>query len=183
MNDRASFYYPQVCIRCGAWMRKHGPQDPTACDECGHDNSIYLEFYQECSAIEGLLQDDARAYGRLRSAYVSPLAHGWLPDILAVISAFFLGILTNASYDAIKGWILGRRSEYGTKYGSHWEFDRAVEAVLEFMIDNMGKIKQFKFTDNEVSVRFEREAGNLRNRIEAGLSVDDASADAPRDDA
>lgn len=185
MIDRNESYYPQVCVRCGSWMHWSAGKNPTDCAECGHANSMYSEFYRGCMAVERMLNADARAVDRIRPLLLerTTIAHGASPEILALISAYVLGMLTNASYDAIKAWIVSRRNEYGAKCGGMFAFEPVVEATLEFMIDHMDEIKRIKFIDDEVMVQFKRDAKKLRSRIEDDQSLDRESCDALGDDA
>ena len=148
----------------------------SVCANCGHDNSPYVDFYRHCSTIENMILESSRAIISIRSAKMSPEAHGWLPDILALISASLLGLLAHPSHEIVKGWILARRDEFGRTYGQVFEFQRAVEAVFNFMMENAERVKDFTFTDEQVSLQFVSQLSTLGDLIATQVSPDTSTA-------
>jgi hypothetical protein len=47
----------------------------------------------------------------IRRAARAPLADGASTEFLAILSAYMLGLLTNASYDVIKWWLLSKNKQ------------------------------------------------------------------------
>lgn len=160
--------YPQICVNCGAWLRKYSGQPPFLCDECGFDNETYLNLYRMCAGLDRKLEDrDCSALANLKGAWQSPLNYGWLPDLLAMLSACVLGLLTGASTQAIKQWLLKREAEFKRKYSPWWvNYERLVEVVLDYVVYHADDIKQITLAPDDVAHDFRARTGQLRKQIE-----------------
>ncbi len=156
--------FPQVCLNCGRWLQQHSG-DEVRCADCGHENNQYVEFYETCLVIERDLSDQRLVLEKIRSLQKYSLQRGWAPDILAVISAFALGILANASYDALKNWMRSRQAEYEVKYG-HYDYEQLIDVLFDVVVDNLDAIECITFKDAEVRIRFRQGLGALKAQIE-----------------
>ncbi|MCK4357070.1 hypothetical protein KAW44_08300 [Candidatus Bipolaricaulota bacterium] len=168
---------PQICLRCGAWFGA----DPRIranykCSACGSNNRQFEEFYALCAKLEkdfgSILNEDTR-----EQALSFALPSGLGVDTLALISAFAVGILTNASYDIVKTWIRSRAHEFRKKYRATYDYNQAVEVLFDYIIDHVDSIQKLKTSGSSISVVFEDSVGELRERIEgsvARVSRDDA---------
>lgn len=158
---------PLVCIKCGHYINSRPFEFNNACCEhCGYDGGVFLEFYDYCNRLENGLIHNYAVTEKLKDTARTELNHGWAPDLLAIISAMILGILTNASYDLIKEWVLSKRAEYGRRYHL-FEYEKAVEALLVYLIDNAQQIKEFKIGNEEINIKFKSHLASLKNEIES----------------
>jgi len=158
------YFHPQICLNCSSWLK-----NSTICDVCQHDNSVYAEFYALCNSLEIEMGQGINAFAyerRLRTLSTRELRHGWLPDLLAIISALVLGILTNASYDLIKYWILTKRAEYRQNFSEPFEYEGTIEVLLDFLIENHDQISALKISDNKIDIAFRKHLEDLKTQIE-----------------
>lgn len=158
------YFHPQLCLNCRSWLK-----NSTICDVCQHDNSLYANFYALCNSLENELGQGANAFAyerRLRALSTRELRHGWLPDLLAIISALVLGILTNASYDLIKYWVLTKRAEYRQNFSEPFEYEGTIEVLLDFLIENHDQISALKISDNKIDIAFRKHLEDLKTQIE-----------------
>jgi len=173
--------HPQVCVSCGAWLRNRMGAPPLICGDCGYNNRPFADFYRLCARLDRQLeQAGSPAVAKLQGAWKSPLRYGWLPDLLAMVSAFVLGILTNAAYDVLKQWMMKRKVEFGQKYSPWWvDYDRLVEVVFDYVVDHIQDIKGLQFTEDEVSIQFRRKVEQLRFQIEKAVEANSMNHEDP----
>lgn len=144
--------FPAVCLRCGAWL---GVQD--ACPACDSiPSSEDKEFYFAVLAID-------REFGRRIwsepdskdwSVAVSGGIHeGWGPSVLAIISAIALGVLSNASFDVIKAWLLSRRREYLLRHHVY-DYDKVVSVLIEFFRKHPEHFESLRIRGHTVAFNF-----------------------------
>lgn len=160
--------YPQICVNCGAWLRNYWCQPPFLCDACGFDNEAYLDLYRICARLDRKFENhDSSSLTRLRGAWNSPFNYGWLPDMLAMLSACVLGLLTGASTHAVRQWLLKREAEFKGNYSPWWvQYDRLVEVVLDYTVDHFDDIKRMACSPDNVAIDFKIRADRLRKQIE-----------------
>ncbi|MCB9444015.1 MAG: hypothetical protein H6669_07240 [Ardenticatenaceae bacterium] len=157
-------FHPQICLNCRSWLK-----DSTICDVCQHDNSLYADFYALCNSLEDELGQGVNVFTyerKLQALVTRELRHGWLPDLLAIISALVLGILTNASYDLIKHWILTKRAEYKQNFSEPFEYEGTIEVLLDFLIENHDQISALKISDDKIDMAFRKRLEDLKTQIE-----------------
>jgi hypothetical protein len=129
--------YPRICVTCGSWF-----DDSGTCHRCRTGpQDVWRGFYdlalQIDSEIEHNLVNSASGE-RLRRAALSEPRHGWSSEILAVVSAFVLGILTNAGYDLIKVWLLSRqkRDEADESVQRLFRYEIVVTIIHDYLRDH-----------------------------------------------
>ena len=167
-SETSARYHPQICLGCRDWMRisdaRHDAR--VVCPTCGYDNSEFADFYALCAELdEGL--HDSRYRAAIIDTRLSDLRSGPTGELLAIISAYVLGLLTNASYDLIKQWILGRRASFDEQRIAHFDFERVAEPLIEYVIDNIDKIREFRCEDDQIQIRFQNQIESLKNEIGA----------------
>ena len=166
---------PQVCISCGNFIGLYPFNFNRAhCEYCGYDGDIFLEFYFHCQQLEEGMNNNVTTSGKLREAAHEKLMYGWMPNLLAILSAIVLGILTNASYDLVKEWVLSKKEKYEKRYGGLFQYEKAVDALLEYLINNEDQIKGFRIIDSEINIRFNEHLSEIRKEIEK-ISTDEKS--------
>ena len=171
MEERnVMYFHPQICLNCRSWLR-----NSAVCHVCQHDNSPFVDFYAFCNDLENQLGQGAKAFSyaqriralkKTREGIWGELQHGWLPDGLAIISALVLGILTNASYDLIKHWVLTKRAEYRQNFSEPFEYEGTIEVLLDFLIENHDQISALKISDNKIDIAFRKHLEDLKTQIE-----------------
>lgn len=171
------FYFTmcQVCINCGAWTNAHG--ETAICSSCQFDNEQFAEFFVFCNSLENEL--GKASFGKYNSRFYTAhrertprLNYGWLPDILAVLSAITLGVLTNASDDAVRRWVLSKREEYKQLYIEPFKYETSVDILLDYISENHDKITSFRMSDDRLNGEFQRHLKRLLNQIQSLLNVE-----------
>ncbi len=153
--------FPQICVGCANWLR-----DSNVCDMCGEQTTAYNDFYRLCLSLEGNLNSSSAYRARFQKNRTIELNHGWTPEILAIISAIVLGVLGNVSHEALKKWVLSKHKQYRATYWETFEYDKSVEILFDFLLDNLDQIKSFRITDDKVDIQFKAKLTDLRKHIE-----------------
>jgi hypothetical protein len=124
-----SYPFPCICLNCGAWYERHS----LACPSCGQQpDSTATAFYEWCLDIEKNFRPTNLDQFRKALVGYEELHYGWSDTVLAFISAIGLGILSNASYDVIKAWLLARKEEFlKTRFVA--DYDMLVELVVDYL--------------------------------------------------
>ncbi len=165
-----SYPFPCVCLNCGAWYER---QPHSLCPSCGQQpNSAAKAFYEWCLAIEKDFHPTNLDQFRKALAGREGLHYGWSDTILTLISAIGLGILSNASYDVIKAWLLARKDEF-LKTRFVVDYDMLVELVVDYFRRHPHTVKEFDFNDEELRVKFNRSIKPLIKAIEQNAKISD----------
>ncbi len=151
-----SYPFPSVCLNCGAWYDRG---ESSTCQSCGQPpDPATKAFYEWCFVVATRFEEHHFAtteHEKLRKALVddSELRHGWSDTVLALISAIGLGILSNASYDIIKDWLLSRKEEFlKTRFVA--DYDLFVEIIVDYLQRHPHMVKEFEFNDEELRIKF-----------------------------
>jgi hypothetical protein len=170
------YLFPCVCLNCGAWYTReiHSP-----CPSCGQQpDPSASAFYEWCLEIEkgiseqGFRREEDRE--RVRKALVGDLPfelrHGWSDIFLALVSAIGLGVLSNASYDVIKVWLLSRRDEFlKTRFVA--DYDALVEITVDYLRQHPHSIKEFDFENDELKIKFNQSIKPLIEKVEQKAKI------------
>ena len=172
-----SYPFPCICLNCGAWYDR-GTNN--GCPSCGQPPDPNAKaFYEWSFAIEkdfGKQYFTAKERELFRKSLVGDLElhYGWSDTLLALISAIGLGILSNASYDLIKVWLLSRKDEFlKTRFVAN--YDLLVELVIEHLQQHPYIVKEFDFDNEEIRIKFNYSIESLIRDIEQNARIDDES--------
>jgi len=170
-----SYPYPCICLNCGTWLDRGAGN---ACPSCGRPlDSTTSAFYEWCLAIDTDLEKQhftATESERFRKALVGDLElhYGWSDTLLALISAIGLGLLSNASYDVIKAWLLARKDEFlKTRFVA--DYDLLVDLVVEYLRQHPSIVKEFDFDNEEIRIRFNHSIKPLIRAVEQNARIND----------
>lgn len=165
-----SYPYPCVCLNCGAWYERI---PNSVCPSCGQQpNPATVEFYEWCLVIERDFRPTNLDQFRKALVGHEDLRHGWSDAVLALISAIGLGILSNASYDVIKAWLLTRKDEF-LKDRFVADYDMLVELVVDYLRQHPDAVKEFDFSNAELKIRFNHSIKPLIKAVEQNARVAD----------
>jgi hypothetical protein len=168
------FYFKmcQVCINCGGWIYPRG--ETAICGNCQFDNEKFAEFFIFCNYLENELGKaySSRFYAARTQERNFGLNFGWLPDILAIMSAITLGVLTNASDEAVKRWTLSKKEEYKRWYIEPFKYETSVDILFDYISENRDKITSFRIPDDRLNSEFENHLTRLRNQIQSLPSME-----------
>ncbi len=163
-----SFFYKlcQVCINCGSWANPR--VDTAVCSHCQFDNEKFAEFFIFCNSLENELGTNRfRNYSsKFYEAKTHELNYGWLPDILAILSAITLGVLTKASDDAVKTWILSKKEGYKKLYIEPFKYEKSAEILFDYIHENHDKVISFRMSDDRLNDEFEKYLQGLRSQMQ-----------------
>jgi hypothetical protein len=171
-----SYPFPCVCLNCGAWYER---TFHSVCPSCGQQpDPAAVGFYEWCLAIEkdfhptNLGQFRKALIGHKALPYQFELQYGWSDTVLALISAIGLGILSNASYDVIKAWLLARKDEFlKTRFVA--DYDLLVELVVEYLRQHPYIVKEFDFNNEELRIKFNHSIKPLIRAVEQNAKIGD----------
>lgn len=163
-----SYPYPCVCLNCGAWYER---TPHSVCLSCGQQpHPAAVEFYEWCLAIEKDFHPTNLDQFRKALVGHEELHYGWSDTVLALISAIGLGILSNASYDVIKAWLLARKDEFlKTRFVA--DYDMLVELVVDYLRRYPYTVKEFEFSNEELRVRFNHSIKPLIKAVEQNARI------------
>ena len=164
-----SYPFPCVCLSCGAWYTR---ESNSSCPNCGQfPTPATRSFYEWCLSIE----KDFRPWDkRLLKAFAgnAELCHGWSDTFLALLSAIGLGILSNASYDIIKAWLLMKKEEF-LKNRFVADYDTLVRLVVDYLDRNPHLIKEFNFNNDELVIKFNQSIKPLIGVVEQKAKIEE----------
>ena len=170
-----SYPFPCVCLNCGAWY-DHGGS--STCPSCGQPIDLSTRaFYEWCLAIDTRFEKHyftTTVHEQLRKALVGDLElrHGWSDTVLALISAIGLGILSNASYDIIKAWLLTRKEEFlETRFVA--DYDLLVELIIDYLQRHPYIVEEFDFNNEELKIKFNSSIKPLIMAVEQNAKIVD----------
>ncbi len=170
-----SYPFPCVCLNCGAWYDRGAHN---TCPSCGQPLDLANRtFYEWCLAIYRRFEKHhftTTEREKFSKALVGDLGlhYGWSDTILALISAIGLGILSNASYDIIKVWLLARKEEFlKTRFVA--DYDLIVELVVDYLQRHPHIVKEFDFDDEELRIKFNSSIKPLIMAVEQNAKIGD----------
>lgn len=165
-----SYPFPCACLNCGAWYER---KPHSLCPSCGQQpNSATRTFYAWCLAIEKDFHPTNLDQFRKALVGHEELHYGWSDTVLALVSAIGLGVLSNASYDVIKTWLLTRKDEFlKTRFVA--DYDMLVELVVDYLRRHPYAVKEFDFNDEELRVKFNHSIKPLIKAVEQNAKISD----------
>lgn len=161
MHSQNESYVPVICPNCGEWIEEDYliTENDYECKNCTIQINKYSDFYLLCNTFEDDIFYSIKYREKLLKTKTSSLAHGWSPEILSIISGFVLGLVTNTSYDLLKEWLRTKRRKY--RHNSHFD-EKANEVILEFLIENIDKIKYIHLDKNEIKFDIESDLKKMK---------------------
>lgn len=123
--------HPTICLQCGSWLDRN-----TTCPTCGFiPSSIHYDLYSEFLELEKNLRPVWQTE-EWSIACTGKVNHGWGPDVLAILSAIALGVISNVTFDVIKTWLLMRKRDYYIQYRVVKDYDKVISILIEFYKKN-----------------------------------------------
>jgi hypothetical protein len=122
-----------ICVACGVWL------PPTRlCANCGLPPRFeWLPFFELTSKIQlDIIRElyAAQSQRMFNAQRVQRPTHaGAGVEVIAIVSSIALGVISNASYDFIKRWLLSKkkRIEAAHTLSHQYKYEKLVEIVIE----------------------------------------------------